>query len=1100
MDLLRRKNNRSLNLIFYFQIAVCFFFMHVYHAQSSNFTLQVTSVNETCPGNGRLNFTVSNTTPGGTIIFTVYKLPNIVTPIVVTQANTFTGLVAGNYRVIATQSLPNGTVTTQQVDTIIEDKITRLQLNFVVTDANCTVGGIITIRTITGQPQIYEIVTGPTGAVTQNSNVFSNLPSGNYTIKVTDICGDYIQQNVTVGFVIPTVVFSANPERIINCNTIEVSNTISTNFGILLYPLTVEYTIYDPSGVPTVTSSVISSGNSNTLVLTNPIPFYYGQNYRYTIKVTDRCGYVFQSNDFILNPVMEVFSEITVMNCTDKSIKITVNKFGVAPFQVNFTNAPAGFNPNIYNNLHPNYTASPILYFNSTTPLPAGNYDIVITDACGRTDATSITVSSVPIPLPTIIVSQLRGCAEGYTSVSIGANTLSYGIVSASLESAPVSYTSSLPMNLNTFLHNGTIYMANLTTGVYTFKVIDTCGNNREVIANVIGYHTVSNDFTVNRNCTSFSLDLRNQSNIPATIAEFWLQKWNSVSNQWVHPVTGVAVTNGISVTNALRIVNNAVTNIVNNTGTFRIVKTFSSYKTPTLTDASTLVKCIEVLGEFENYWEPKINSIYSFSCANNTYQVIVDVIGVAPFRYEIIEKDGNPFYIDNANSSVFNAIAPGTYKFRVTDICGNQKLRLFEVNGNVAMEITATPLCDGSNGALSVPYFPYLQYEWWKDNATTVILSTTNQLPFRTFQSVSDIGTYHVRISNPGNPNSCIDFVKEYTILASSSNPNAGDNSDVTFCDSKTNLNLDTLLSTPHDANGVWSEITNSGVPILNNYWNATNISNGIYQFKYTVTGFCGRYDEAMVSIRLSSSPPAPIASVDTNLCEGGSLQLFATTVPGAVYVWNGPNGFTSNLQNPILPNISNGINGVYTVSVIVVGCESLPSEVTVAVHPKPNFKMVEKCFQGTKYLSVVSNTTDIQNSYTNYTWTFPDGSQYEGNPLLISNGQTGLYTVAVTDMFGCATSGNIAVKCTSCGYIPRGVSANGDTVNDNFDLQCLENVTNVKIYNRYGMLLFEKDDYLNEWEGKDQKGNLLPVATYYYHITFASGETKTGWVYLNY
>jgi gliding motility-associated-like protein len=56
------------------------------------------------------------------------------------------------------------------------------------------------------------------------------------------------------------------------------------------------------------------------------------------------------------------------------------------------------------------------------------------------------------------------------------------------------------------------------------------------------------------------------------------------------------------------------------------------------------------------------------------------------------------------------------------------------------------------------------------------------------------------------------------------------------------------------------------------------------------------------------------------------------------------------------------------------------------------------------------------------------------------------------------------------------------------------------VKIYNRYGILIFEKENYTNEWKGYDKNKQLLPTGTYYYLITLEYGEAKSGWVYLNY
>ncbi|MDR3328222.1 MAG: hypothetical protein LBT04_08975 [Prevotellaceae bacterium] len=62
--------------------------------------------------------------------------------------------------------------------------------------------------------------------------------------------------------------------------------------------------------------------------------------------------------------------------------------------------------------------------------------------------------------------------------------------------------------------------------------------------------------------------------------------------------------------------------------------------------------------------------------------------------------------------------------------------------------------------------------------------------------------------------------------------------------------------------------------------------------------------------------TPPA-----DNNgpLCVGDSLQLTAQTsnIGGAIYSWTGPNGFTSNLQNPTINNVTTANAGIYTLIV---------------------------------------------------------------------------------------------------------------------------------------------------------------------------------------
>ena len=80
----------------------------------------------------------------------------------------------------------------------------------------------------------------------------------------------------------------------------------------------------------------------------------------------------------------------------------------------------------------------------------------------------------------------------------------------------------------------------------------------------------------------------------------------------------------------------------------------------------------------------------------------------------------------------------------------------------------------------------------------------------------------------------------------------------------------------------------------------------------------------------------------------------------------------------------------------------------------------------------------------------------------------------------------------------IPRGISPNGDGLNDQFDLSAL-GVKKLEIFNRYGQEVYNKSNYTNEWTGKGSNGDELPTGTYFYMIERTNGESKTGWVYLN-
>lgn len=76
--------------------------------------------------------------------------------------------------------------------------------------------------------------------------------------------------------------------------------------------------------------------------------------------------------------------------------------------------------------------------------------------------------------------------------------------------------------------------------------------------------------------------------------------------------------------------------------------------------------------------------------------------------------------------------------------------------------------------------------------------------------------------------------------------------------------------------------------------------------------------------------------AAVSGAACLGSTLQLSASG--GISYSWTGPNGFSSSLQNPSIPNAGTANNGTYTCVVTDAGgCSGAPT-VTVNLVPGPS------------------------------------------------------------------------------------------------------------------------------------------------------------------
>ncbi|MDF0693137.1 gliding motility-associated C-terminal domain-containing protein [Aquirufa ecclesiirivi] len=79
------------------------------------------------------------------------------------------------------------------------------------------------------------------------------------------------------------------------------------------------------------------------------------------------------------------------------------------------------------------------------------------------------------------------------------------------------------------------------------------------------------------------------------------------------------------------------------------------------------------------------------------------------------------------------------------------------------------------------------------------------------------------------------------------------------------------------------------------------------------------------------------------------------------------------------------------------------------------------------------------------------------------------------------------------SIGIIPQGITPNGDGKNDKLVIDGILGLKNkLSIFNRWGNIVFEKENYTNDWGGEyltsesTSDGKLLPDGIYYYVIDF--------------
>ena len=272
------------------------------------------------------------------------------------------------------------------------------------------------------------------------------------------------------------------------------------------------------------------------------------------------------------------------------------------------------------------------------------------------------------------------------------------------------------------------------------------------------------------------------------------------------------------------------------------------------------------------------------------------------------------------------------------------------------------------------------------------------------------------------------------------------------------------------------------TGTPIAANTAISTNQTVYIYSESGT-TPNCVLQDSFTVTV----TPISVTAPANAAVCN--SYMLPALTV-GNYYTQSGGNGTQLAAGSEITESqtiyvyASNGT------------CNDEQS-FTVDITPTPVISSTQGCEGGSYVLEVIFDDTVYTEANSSITWNSPTG-QTIGNDATVTVTATGNYKVTVTPNNGlCGFTLDVPVSETGC-MIQRGISPNGDGLNDTFDLTAFS-VTKLSIFNRYGKEVYSYGAYTNQWHGQSSGGAELPTGTYFYMIERVTGENSTGWIYIN-
>jgi gliding motility-associated-like protein len=127
---------------------------------------------------------------------------------------------------------------------------------------------------------------------------------------------------------------------------------------------------------------------------------------------------------------------------------------------------------------------------------------------------------------------------------------------------------------------------------------------------------------------------------------------------------------------------------------------------------------------------------------------------------------------------------------------------------------------------------------------------------------------------------------------------------------------------------------------------------------------------------------------------------------------------------------------------------------------------------------------------SNSGYTYLWSDNSTTQN----ITTAVSGMYNVIVTDANGCSAIDSVMMHPVNeiCLVMPNAISPNGDLINDvwNLGLKELYPDIEVRIFNRWGELIWKSDrGYPVPWDGRS-KGAVLPMDSYHYLIDLHNGS----------
>ena len=431
--------------------------------------------------------------------------------------------------------------------------------------------------------------------------------------------------------------------------------------------------------------------------------------------------------------------------------------------------------------------------------------------------------------------------------------------------------------------------------------------------------------------------------------------------------------------------------------------------------------------------------------------------------------------------SQIVTADKSGTYRVVVTNSFG------CENNDDVKITIEPLPtlnlnssysLCEGEE-LVVLAVSNANRFEWRKDGVV-IPGETTNSI------TISEEGTYSCVATSITN---CI---KEsvFTVTAQAA-PNVNLIDDFSLCPriSRT-INAG---SSPNNTY-IWSD---GSMSALFNVAPREPSLLTVVKYSVTVTNAQGCSDSDSINVTFLPLIQASITTDKSGVCNGEPVNLTATG--GVNYIWIDPSGTLSTTSGPITT-----ANPEETTTYIVKVDDGVCLESGVEKSIKIEVFEQTDISAGIDTCVITGRTVKLNASGgVSYQWdntNLIEGPSNVSNPTVKPLVET-IFTVTVIDRNGCEFTDDVTVCILEdpLAFFKEVsiITPNGDGKNDALYFSGLEAFpnNNLKIFNRWGNLLFEQEGYQtfgSLFEGL-RNGDRLPADTYYYVLTFEGKVVKS-------